>query len=388
MLEKLADLLHSIHLPDLVSPDTLARLLKIIFIDLWRSVAEIALFVAGIAHIRFTKSVGGAVDIIARPKRGVGNMASKGAGLAGAIAGVVSIAKLITIAKQEQETEKAEPLPTRSLGKMGFNATILGMGGVYICNGTQVQGLSILNRALEKGITYYDTASQYGNGESERRYGLWLQQLEAEGRRGEVFVATKTLSRGYDVASEEIAQSLARLKTSYLDLLQVHAINDLDTWNMVKGRNGSLRAVEAAKASGRVKHIGITGHKDPAVLMQALDEYPFDSVLMPLGITDRMHVPFVRDLLPVCAEKGISIVAMKVFSEGNLVAAGADLPRCLHYTLSLPLSTAIVGMASPEQVDLNVAWTKTFVGMTEEEKEALAEEVRRLMNVDDEWWKK
>jgi len=326
-------------------------------------------------------------DIIIRPKHRVNKKIPANIGFISTALSIVSLARLITIAKQESE-EKTEPISTRSLGKMGFNASILGMGGIYICRGEEADGIAILNRAFEHGINYYDTATQYGNGESERRIGLWLKQLQSEGRRGEVFVATKTLSRGYDTAANEIERSFSRLKTPYIDLLQLHSINDLGTWGTVSGRNGSLRAIEAAKASGRIKFIGITGHKDPSVILRAIEEYPFDSVLVPLGITDRIHVPFVKEVLPACLEKGISVVAMKVFAEGKLVSAGADLQRCLHYTLSLPVSTAIIGMASIEQVEMNIAWTKAFQGMTEERKEILATQIRELIDVTGLWWKK
>jgi hypothetical protein len=172
-----------------------------------------------------------------------------------------------------------------------------------------------------------------------------------------------------------------------VDLLQVHAINDLDTWGTVKARNGSLRAIEAVHREGRVKHIGITGHKNPEVVLQALDEYPFESVLCPLGITDRFQNPFVERLLPVLVERHLSVVAMKVYAEGKLPEAEADLEKCLHYTLSLPVSTAIVGMSRLSELVQNVAWVHTYLGMTEEEIEALGEQILGLIDLKSLWWK-
>jgi hypothetical protein len=150
-----------------------------------------------------------------------------------------------------------------------------------------------------------------------------------------------------------------------------------------------MRAIEASKRDGRVRHIGITGHKDPSVLLRALEDFPFDSVLCTLGIDDRfVGASFAGDALPQFLDKGISIVAMKVFAEGKAVVEGIDLEKCLHYTLSLPISTAIIGMASPAQVEQNVAWVRSFAGMTEDETNALAADVSRLIDTGAIWWKR
>jgi len=312
----------------------------------------------------------------------------KGVGMAGGLVALGNLDHLAALAAGEEEETPVEvrPLPKRALGSMGFNASVLGMGGTHICDGAVEDGIAILDRALELGITYYDSASQYGSGESERRYGAWLERLQSEGRRNEVFFATKTLQRAYTDAKQEIAGSVERLRGSRIDLLQLHAIIDEGTLRVVMSRNGSLKAAEEAKRAGQVRHIGITNHRDPEILLKALDEFPFDSVLVDLGIADRMRRPFA-DILPQLVEKNISIVAMKVFAEGNLPGAGADLERCLHYTLSLPVSTAIIGMKSPAEVEQNVSWVHSYEGMTEEEIQALEEEIGGLVDVNTFWWK-
>jgi len=397
MPDRLLDLarwvLEHVPLPDLHSPLFFNKLVTDCSRELVQFIIDFSLLLTGLVAFRLnslrttTSSKKRSTDRL--PERGksperkivdgfrIASGVSTLAGIAGILAQTVN-----------GDTEDEAPMESRALGSMGFNASVLGMGGIYICRGDTAEGIGVLDTALELGINYFDTATQYGNGESERRYGIWLNGLEEEGRRGEVFIATKTLTRGYDMASAEIEESFARLQTEYVDLLQIHAVNDMDTWMTVSSRMGSLRAIEQAKESGRVRHIGITGHKDPEVLLRAIEEYPFDSVLMPLGITDRMNKPFVETVLPECVARGISVVAMKVFAEGNLVTAGADLRRCLHYTLSLPVSTAIIGMGSPAQVIENVAWTKAFIAMTEEEKEALAGEIGELIDVEELWWKR
>jgi uncharacterized protein len=323
----------------------------------------------------------------------------RGAGITGGvilsgIAGINCAAASRTLSNKPDPSQSPlksydAKLPTRALGKMGFTATAIGMGGSFIPTGDETNGINILNRAYDLGITYYDTASQYGNGESERRYGIWLEKIEQAGNRDNIFLTTKTLSRGYDDAAREIEASYSRLRTKYINLLQVHAINTLKDWKAVTNKNGSLKAIEAAKKDGRVQHIGITGHKDPSVLLKALEEYPFDSVLMPLGIDDRfVGKCFATEALPKLAELGVSRVAMKVFGEGKTVREGVDLEKCIHYSLSLPASTVIIGMTSPEQVEQNVGWVHSFKGITSEEIEALTDDVKGRIDTNIFWWKK
>ncbi len=348
---------------------------------------DVAMLLAGIVGWKLKAGSAAGIDRpIRKRSKGRKNLARfmKLAGGAGALATLV---RAVTGFKQV-DADEAVAIPTRQLGSMGFNASVLGMGGVYIPGGTELEGIALLDTALELGINYFDTASQYGDGESERRYGIWLERLQREGRRNEVFIATKTLTRGFIRATEEIEGSAERLRTDRIDLLQVHAINDYDTWRTVNSRIGSMRAIENAKDSGLVRHIGISGHGSPEVMLTAIEEFPFDSVLIPLGITDRIHKPYVEEVLPKCIEENISCVAMKVFAEGKLVNTEADLQRCLHYTLSLPMSTAIIGMKSPEEVIENVAWTLAFAGMTEDRREALANEISAFIDLDELWWKR
>ena len=279
-------------------------------------------------------------------------------------------------------------MPKRQLGNMGFNASILGLGGAPIAGIPNDDAVAILDRCFELGMNYFDTAAQYGDGESERKYGLWLQKIQSEGKRADVFVATKTLTRRYDDASREIERSWGNLNTEYIDLLQVHSITGLDVWREVNSENGAFRAIKAAKEDGRVRHLGITGHVHPDFLRAALEDYPFDSVLFPLGVEDRIFAPhFHRDLLPELVEKGISVVAMKVYAEGKLIAAGGDKERSLHYTMSLPISTMIVGMNRVEQVDENVGYVYSYTGMSEEEIIQLTRDSRNLLKAREIWWK-
>ncbi|MCX6645883.1 MAG: aldo/keto reductase [bacterium] len=391
MIEKFQDILvwfiGCLHGKCLVSPEIWHKITIQIFFAFFRTSINYFLMVLGFIGLIKQPDHHQSIDRFYTPKRRDYSHVFKTLKAAGSLATLAGIAKMIANRKAADE-ETLAPLPTNPLGSMGFNASVLGMGGATLSNGTQAEAVAMLETAFQLGINYFDTASQYGDGESERRYGEWLTLLNSRGQRGEIFLATKTLSRGYNQAAEEIEASFTRLGTEYIDLLQVHSVNDIDTLRQVTSRNGSLKAIEQARDSGRVRHIGITGHKDPAIIMQAIEEYPFESVLMPLGIIDRYYVPFIEDALPACVAKGLSVVAMKVFAEGNLVTAGADLMKCLQFTMTLPISTAIIGMGSIDQVIQNVGWVKSFVGMTPDQIDELEEQVKGQIDTDVLWWKK
>ncbi len=287
----------------------------------------------------------------------------------------------------DTEIPPSDTLPTRPLGQTGFRASILGMGGVYLTDGSETQIMAVLDRALELGINYFDTAANYGEGESERRLGKWLRKLQDAGRRSDIFVTTKSDDRGYDDSARQIEASLRHLQSDSVDMILVHGVGNLDTWADVSGPSGSLQAIKAAKEDGRARFVGISGHRDPRVLLRAIEEYPFDCVLCPLGITDRIHVPFVRDLLPTLLGKNLGIIGMKVFAEGHLPDVNANLERCLHYSLSLPSATSIVGMSSLPQVEQNVAWVRSLVEMTQEQMDELASEIAQIIDLEALWWK-
>ncbi|MFN4182488.1 MAG: aldo/keto reductase, partial [bacterium] len=208
---------------------------------------------------------------------------------------------------------KTPSLPTRPLGNTGFSSTIVGFGGGIIPNGPWETGVFAIQQAVNEGVNYFDTASQYGFGESERMYGSALRK-----HRDKIFLATKTLEREYLSSQREIEGSLKRLKVERVDLLQIHSVNDMSTLHRVLGRNGSLRACEEMKRRGGTRFIGITGHKDPAVLEKALEEYPFDSILVPVSAMDA----YVRDFIPLCEKaqkKGVAVIGMKVFGAGRVL---------------------------------------------------------------------
>jgi len=256
-------------------------------------------------------------------------------------------------------------MPMRSLGRTGRKVSLAGLGCVDI--GRRKLGdddaVRIVRRAVEVGITYIDTAQQYGQGLAERRVGMALK----DGLRDKVFLTTKTLQRSYDGAKRDLAGSLERLQTDHVDLWQFHSLRtDRDT-DALLAKDGALKYALEARQAGKVKHIGITGHFDPMVYVRALGRYDFDTLLIPLSCIDPHHLSFERTVLPVATKKKTGVIAMKVFCSGRLPRiVGAE--TCLRYTYSLPIATCIVGCASVEQVELAAHVARNLKPLQEKER--------------------
>ncbi len=281
------------------------------------------------------------------------------------------------------QTLAAKPpqgIPQRMLGKTGLEVTILGLGCVAIGYGPHsvAKGAKIVEACIDAGITYIDCASSYGN--AEEKVGAVMKN-----RRKEVVLTTKTLERDKESSWREINRSLERLKTDYVDLLQIHSINSMDQLNEVTSKNGSLTAAVRAKEEGMCKHIGITGHTRPEVVKEALNRYPFETTLVPLSSTDKLINDFGDALFPVAKEKGFGIIAMKVLAAGRVTDYVAE---SFCYAMSLPVSTAIVGMGTIEEVRQNVEVAKNFKPMSAAEMRALEKKTRRYASTSVMWWKR
>jgi len=281
--------------------------------------------------------------------------------------------------------KEAEPnLQKRPLGKTGFHATILALGGTILPKGDEKTAVATVKKCLELGINYFDTASQYGDGESERRLGKGL----AGENQDVLWIATKTLQRTYKDSKEEIRASLKRLNLKKpLDCIQLHSINDLDTLNQVMSKEGSLAAAEEAVKAGLVRNIGITGHTRPEVLVEALKRYPFATALVACGVADQFIGDFAGKFIPFARERGCGIIAMKVYAEGRLVGK-LSLEKMLHFALSQPVDTAIIGMGAPEHVEENFRYAVSFKGLTRMEKELISASAKPYGNGDFLWWKR
>jgi aryl-alcohol dehydrogenase-like predicted oxidoreductase len=259
-------------------------------------------------------------------------------------------------------------LPRRALGKTGVEVSALALGGVI---GMQLppskdhDPVAIAEKALELGITYFDTAPSYNNGQSETNYGKVLVH-----RRGEVFLACKTGDRTYDGTLRSVERSLKRLQTDHVDLLQIHgahARDDLASWGSPTGVVSALRKLRDQKV---IRFLGVTGHDSAEVLRQAIEMYDFDTLLTTLNPVSRRKA-YREDLLAAATRKGMGVIAMKVMGGGNgcLVTGNpsrktlrsyhdetehqASASTLIRYTLGLAVSTAVIGVANPAQLMAN-----------------------------------
>jgi uncharacterized protein len=272
-----------------------------------------------------------------------------------------------------------DSIPRKPFGKIGEPVSILGIGGYHL--GT-VESADVATRlvheAIDAGITFFDNAWEYNEGRSEELMGTALQ-----GRRDKVFLMTKVCTHGRDkkVAMEQLEQSLKRLKTDHLDLWQVHEViydNDPD---LHFAKNGVVEALDEAKKQGKVRYVGFTGHKHPAIHLKMLShDYPFDTVQMPLNCFDGTYRSFEQQVLPEVQRRGITALGMKSLGgDGQPLLHGVVTPaEALRYAMSLPVATTISGgrlFKRPSPKCRNRAWIQ---GDVSRRNEYLAPTMRRL----------
>lgn len=277
-------------------------------------------------------------------------------------------------------------LPHRALGKTGVMVSALALGGVI---GMQLppsadhDPAAIANTALDLGITYFDTSPDYNNGQSETNYGEVMAR-----RRTEVFLATKTNERSCDGTLRSIEQSLKRLRTDHVDLLQIHGVSAKDDPAAWAKPDGVLTALHKLRDQKVIRFIGLTGHDSAAKLKEAVEMHEFDTLLTTLNPVSR-RLPFREDLLPTANRKRLGVIAMKVMGGGNgcLVTGNplqkvlrpyhdqtpnqVNAPLLLRYTLSLPISVAVVGVASVDQLKSNIAVVREATPMALTERQDL-----------------
>ncbi len=236
----------------------------------------------------------------------------------------------------------------------------------------------ILNRALDAGINYIDTASSYRD--AEEKTG-WVMKS----RRQEVVLSTKCLERDKTDAAREIRRSLRRLQTDYVDLLQIHAVNQNRTLDRVLREDGSVAAALEAKEQGLVRHIGVTGHRRPAVIASALELFPFATALVPLSAADKSFHDFEQVILPVARDRKIGVIGMKVLADGRITG---HTEACLRYTFSLPVSCAILGIGSMTELEEDLRIVNAFRPMSETEMSQIVETLRPKATSKVLWWKR
>lgn len=250
-------------------------------------------------------------------------------------------------------------LPRRTLGKTGLQVSILGLGGAPIGNlPDQAAAVDVVKACYDAGVNYFDTASAGAYGLSQTRYGVALGGL-----RDKVVLSTKTRHRTWTQAELDLTQSLTNMKTDHIDLYQIHnVINDEDI-EFIFARRGVMEMVEKARRDGKIRFVGVTGHTDPAILNKIISRYSFDTILMPLSVTDGANKPksFEAQTMPLAKKLGMGIIAMKALGAGAVLKAkAATVNESLRYVWTLPVSTVILGCSEVAHARGNAEIARNF----------------------------
>jgi len=248
-------------------------------------------------------------------------------------------------------------IPKRPLGRTGEEVTTFGLGGegVLRTHGRMREAVEVIGRALDLGVNYLDSAPAYAGCLDYLGEGL-------AGRRDEVFLASKTHDRTREGSLRLLEDTLSRLRTGRLDLWQLHDLRTEADLDRIFGPAGAMEALLEARERGLVRFLGVTGHHDPAILLEALRRFEFDTVLVALNAADRHRLSFIEAVLPEATSLGMGVIAMKVYGGGSLVGpAGLTAEEALGYVLGLDgVSTAIIGCRTPAEVEENVRIACSF----------------------------
>jgi predicted aldo/keto reductase-like oxidoreductase len=268
-------------------------------------------------------------------------------------------------------------VPTRALGRTGEKVSCIGMGGYHIGQSklSDDQSVQLIRQAVDRGINFLDNCWDYNDGTSEVRMGKAL----AGGYRNKVFLMTKIDGRTNGSCAQQIDESLQRLQTDHVDLMQFHEVIRLEDPDRIFGEDGAMEAMLAAKKAGKVRFIGFTGHKDPYVHLRMLDHarqrnFHFDAVQMPLNVMDAHFRSFTREVLPVLNREGIAPLGMKCFGDSFILKSNTVKPmECLHYCLNLPIAVQITGIDNQEILDQAIEAARTFKPLSEAEVAGILE---------------
>jgi len=262
----------------------------------------------------------------------------------------------------------------RSLGTTGETVSAIGLGGFHIGHQPDPNdSLKIIHTAIDHGITFLDNCWDYNDGTSELRMGEALQN----GYRDKVFLMTKMDGRTLTEYNKQLEQSLARLRTDHIDLVQFHEVIRMEDPDRIFADDGAIHAAIAARKAGKLRYIGFTGHKDPAVHLRMLEvakahDFHFDTVQMPVNVMDAHFRSFTNQVIPVATQQGIGVLAMKTFGDGFILQSKTVEPlEALHYTLSQPVSVVITGIDSLPILNQALEAARTFKPLTEAQTKSI-----------------
>jgi len=259
-------------------------------------------------------------------------------------------------------------LQKRTLGKTGVQVTILGLGGEGVLRtfGQEDEAYHLINRALDLGINYFESARAYSG--SEAYYGLALKE-----RRNDIFLTSKSHARDRQGALEHLTETLRNMKTDHLDLWQVHDVRTEEDIEEIFGTNGAIEAFALAKEKGLTRFIGVTGHQDPFVLKKCLDLFDFDTVLMPVNPAEPSYKSFIGNVLPLARERRMGVIGMKVYFRGLAarLAQAASLEQFYRFALSHDIDTAVIGCDTLAHVEENTGFAAMFSPLDRQAEESL-----------------
>jgi uncharacterized protein len=275
-------------------------------------------------------------------------------------------------------------VPMRVFGKTGVKLSLIGQAGGRFPLCTFEEACAITQRSYDLGLNYFDNAHTYWDGKSEEVFGAVLPKV-----RKNVFITTKTLDRTKAGALAQLEQSLKRMKTDYVDLWQIHSLQEMEDVDKVAGPGGAVEALEQAKKQGKCRFIGFTGHRDPHVHAEMLKRYKgFDTILMPLHLADPGYLSFEKIVLPEAIRQGLGIQAMKTTANAKLLQS-FNIRQCLTYALSLPgVHVAPVGCTTIGQIEDDVRIVKSLQKYSEAEMSTLRASAQKLAGPQLEDWKR
>jgi len=266
-------------------------------------------------------------------------------------------------------------VPKRKLGSTGEMVSMLGLGGFHIGSKelSDSEAIQLMRDAIDGGITFMDNCWDYNDGLSEERMGKALK----DGFRQRAFLMTKLDGRTAKAATEQLEQSLKRLQTDVIDLVQIHEVIRTSDPQRCFAEDGVIHALQAAKKAGKLRFIGFTGHKDPDIHLAMLADarrvgFQFDAVQMPLNVMDAHFKSFEVNVLPTLQQEGIAVLGMKAMGAGDILQSGVVKPEeCLRYALSLPTSVVITGIDSRHVLEQDLKLARSFVPLSVQERESL-----------------
>ncbi len=278
-------------------------------------------------------------------------------------------------------TPSHSEIPYRTLGHTGEQVSCIGMGGYHLGKPqvSEADAIKLVHAGVDRGINFLDNSWDYNKGESEKRVGKAVKEANLRGR---VFMMTKNDGRTADEFNKQLDESLRRLQTDHVDLIQFHEIIRFEDPDRIFARGGAAEAALAARKAGKVRYIGFTGHKDPHIhlyMLQVADrhEFVFDTVQMPVNVMDYHFRSFTNEVLPELKSRNIGVLGMKSIGDSVILKSKAVTAlECLQYSLSRPVSVQITGIDKPEILDQAIKAAQTFHNVSEQQMAAILERTK------------